>query len=353
MLHSSAGVSSPLAGRIVIADDLPDNLELLERILTRDGHTVIRASNGEQALELTEREHPDLVLVDVLMPGMTGFEVCRRLKANAATRLTPVVLVTALQETADRLNGINVGADDFLSKPVNAPELRARVRSLVRIKRYTDDLDSAEATVLSLARTIEARDQYTDGHCRRLAAYAVGFGRVLGLDESDLAILALGGVLHDIGKVGIPDAILLKAGPLTASEHQTMQQHTVIGDHLCGSLRSLRAVRPIVRHHHERFDGSGYPDGLRGDATPLVAQIISVVDVFDALTTIRPYRQPLAPDQACRELREEAARGWRNPDLVERFVALVADRGLAADLDAADWSPQSKDGADLGVDSRR
>jgi putative two-component system response regulator len=325
------------AGRIVIADDLPASLDLFERLLQQDDHVVLRARDGEEALALAAVADPDLVLVDVMMPGLNGFEVCRRLKGDPRTRLIPVVLITALQDTADRVKGINAGADDFLSKPVNAPELRARVHSLLRIKRYTDDLDSAEATVLSLARTIEARDQYTDGHCRRLASYALGFGRSLGLSDTELAALVRGGVLHDIGKVGIPDAILLKAGPLTPAERDQMQQHTVIGDHLCGSLRSLRAVRPIVRHHHEHFDGSGYPDGLRGDEIPLVAQVMSVVDVFDALTTTRPYRQPMTVAEACDALEEEAARGWRHPDLVKAFIALVADRGLAMSPTKEGW----------------
>jgi putative two-component system response regulator len=324
-------------GRIVIADDLPASLELFERLLAQDGHTVLRARDGEEALQLAASENPDLVLVDVMMPKLNGFEVCRRLKANPATRLVPVVLITALQETADRVHGINAGADDFLSKPVNAPELRARVHSLLRIKRYTDDLDSAEATVLSLARTIEARDQYTDGHCRRLASYALGFGRSLGLADVELAALVRGGVLHDIGKVGIPDAILLKTGPLTEAERHVMEQHTVIGDRLCSSLRSLRAVRPIVRHHHEHFDGSGYPDGLRGDEIPFVAQVMSVVDVFDALTTTRPYRNPMTLAGACQALEEEAARGWRDPVLVNAFVALATERGLAANSTMEGW----------------
>jgi putative two-component system response regulator len=316
------------AGRIVVADDIAANLDLFERLLTRDGHVVFRAHDGEEALALAAREHPDLVLVDVLMPKMTGFEVCSRLKDDPATRLIPVVLITALQDTSDRLTGIKAGADDFLSKPVNAPELRARVQSLLRIKRYTDELESAEATVLSLARTIEARDSSTEGHCRRLARYATALGQAIGLAGADLAALARGGVLHDIGKVGIPDAILLKPGPLTADEYALMKQHTVIGDHLCSTLKSLRAVRPIVRHHHERCDGSGYPDGLRGDEIPLIAQVMSVVDVFDALTTARPYKAAVPIDQACRDLEGEAAAGWRRSDLVNAFIALVSDHGL-------------------------
>jgi putative two-component system response regulator len=232
-------------------------------------------------------------------------------------------MVTALDQPSDRVRGLDVGADDFLTKPVNTPELLARVRSLIRLKRYTDDLESAESVILSLALTIEARDASTEGHCQRLARYATAVGRRLGLGDEALAALTRGGFLHDVGKIGIPDAILLKGGRLTADEFRIMQQHTVIGDRLCGELRSLRDVRAIIRHHHERRDGSGYPDGLAGDQIPLLAQIMSVVDVYDALTTDRPYRRPLTPEQAYDELRHEVACGWKRADLVEAFIELV------------------------------
>jgi putative two-component system response regulator len=315
-------------GRIIVADDMEANLDLLSRLLARDGHEVARARNGDEALALIAREPPDLILLDVMMPGRTGLEVCRLVKADEATRLIPVVLITALQDSQDRIRGIDAGADDFLTKPVNAPELQARVRSLLRLKRHTDDLDSAQSVILSLALTIEARDAYTKGHCQRLAAYATELGAALRLPEPDLAALKLGGVLHDIGKVGVPDAVLLKQGPLTPAEFDLIKQHTVIGDRLCGSLRSLKRVRPIVRHHHEHWDGSGYPDGLRGDHIPLLAHIIGIVDVFDAITTDRPYRAALPVEEACGALAREVARGWRRADLVEAFIALVRDRKL-------------------------
>jgi putative two-component system response regulator len=270
--------------------------------------------------------------MDVMMPEINGFEACRALKQNIATRLVPVVLVTALQETEDRVAGIEAGADDFISKPFNVLELRARVRSLIRIKRYTDDLDTAESVILSLALTIEARDRMTEGHCQRLAAYGSLLGRHLQLSEDDVAALARGGYLHDIGKVGIPDAILLKPGRLTSAEYDVMKQHASIGDRLCGELRSLRRVRPIVRHHHERIDGSGYPDGLRGDTIPLLAQITGIVDVFDALTTSRPYKKALTIAEACDELRQEVSRGWRRRDLVDAFIRLTSDEQFAHDF---------------------
>lgn len=310
--------------RVLVVDDLEANGRLMERLLSRDGYHLRIAHDGQEALDAVAAEHPDVILMDVLMPKLDGFEACRRIKDDPATRLIPVVLVTALADTDSRLRGLEVGADDFISKPFSEPELRARVRSLLRIKHYTDELDSAESVILSLALTIEARDGTTDGHCQRLAGYAAALGAALGLDAQELAALRLGGYLHDIGKVGIPDRVLLKPDHLTVDEYELMKQHTIIGDRLCGELRSLRRVRPIVRHHHERLDGSGYPDGLKGDDVPLLAQIMGVVDVFDALTTSRPYKEALPSELAHRMLLGESDRGWRSRDLVETFIRLNA-----------------------------
>lgn len=309
-------------GTVLVVDDAEASAHILGRMVTADGHRVLFAHDGLEALESVRRHAPDLVLMDVMMPTLDGYETCRRLKSNPSTRLVPVVLVTALTDREDRVRGLEVGADDFLSKPVNAPELSARVRSLLRIKRYTDELDSAESVIVSLAMTIEARDKTTDGHCQRLARFAAQLGTAIGLGEDDVAALARGGYLHDIGKVGIPDAVLLKPTRLTPAEFAVMRQHTVIGDRLCGELRSLRRVRPIVRYHHERLDGSGYPDGLKGSAVPLLAQIMGVVDVFDALTTERPYKPALPVERAQEELIREARMGWRDLALVEAFLRI-------------------------------
>jgi cyclic di-GMP phosphodiesterase len=316
-----------LTAHILVVDDLDANRALIARMLAPDGYLVSGAADGAQALEMVAEQQPDLVLLDVMMPGTDGFAVCRTLKQEAATRLIPVVLITSLSESSSRIEGLDAGADDYVSKPVNAQELRARVRSLLRIKRYTDDLDSAESVIVSLALTIEARDAYTDGHCQRLARYGVALGRAIGCQQEDLDALQRGGFLHDIGKVGIPDAVLLKPGRLTPDEYEVIKQHTVIGDRLCGSLRSLRRVRPIVRHHHERLDGTGYPDGLRGNEIPLLAQIIGIVDVFDALTTERPYKPALSLEDAARELAAEATRAWRDAKLVDVFVGMMCHDG--------------------------
>lgn len=315
-------------GTILAADDEPANLEVLRRLMTRHGYTVVTARDGAQVLTAVVRERPDLILLDVEMPEIDGFEVCRRLKADPATRLVPVVIITGLAEADDRIRGIDAGADDFLTKPFNVPELLARVRSLVRLKRYTDELDSAESVILSLGMTIEARDPCTQGHCQRLARYATALGERLGLGDDQLVALHRGGYLHDVGKVGIPDVLLLKEGRYTPEEHVLMQRHTLIGYALCGGMRSLDDVRLIVRHHHERPNGTGYPDRLAGEQIPLLARILSVVDVYDALTSKRPYRAPMPVAEAIGVLRREAAQGWLFEPLVEEFVGMAMDEGL-------------------------
>lgn len=314
-------------GYVLVVDDAAATRDLLTSVLTRDGHRVECADDGRAVPSFVRTRQPDLVLMDVLMPHVDGFAACVALKSDPATRLIPVVLITGLDDSESRVRGIEAGADDFLTKPFNLVELRARVRSLVRIKRYTDDLDSAEAAIISLALTIEARDPFTNGHCQRLAAYAGQLGAAIGLSADDLTALTRGTFLHDIGKVGIADAILLKPGPLTRDEYREMQQHTVIGDRVCSELRSLRKVRPIVRNHHERLDGSGYPDGLRGDDIPLLAQITGIVDVFDALTAARPYRAALPVDAAFDVLHDEVERGWRRSDLVAVWTDLYRRSG--------------------------
>lgn len=312
----------PTVARILAVDDSAANLALLQQLLTREGYVVLTARDGHEAMDMVMSESPDLVISDVMMPRTNGFDLCRAIKADPWARLIPVVLVTSLHGSAERLRGIEAGADDFLGKPVDAQELRARVRSLLRLKRYTDDLDSAEAVIMSLALTVEARDESTEGHCHRLAKLGSALGMRLGLGTDDIQALERGGILHDIGKVGVPDAILLKPGPLTAEEFARMKTHTTIGDRLCSELRLLRHVRPIVRHHHERLDGSGYPDGLRGSDVPLLAQITGVVDVYDALVTARPYKPALTSAQAFEELMIETRRGWRDPVLVDQFIGM-------------------------------
>jgi putative two-component system response regulator len=309
--------------RVLVADDTESVRALFRKLLAAEGHDVIAVSDGAEALAAIEKQHPDIVLLDVQMPRLDGLEVCRRLKADPATRLTPVVLVTGQSDMSDRIKGIEAGADEFLTKPVHPHELRARVASLSRMKHLIDALDSAEAAFMTLALTIEARDPNTNGHCERLAHHAVQLGRTLGLNAEDLNALHRGGYLHDVGKVGVPDAVLLKPGKLTAEEMDLMRRHPEIGDTLCAPLQSLRYVRPIILSHHERLDGSGYPHRLKGDQIPVLAQIVGIVDVYDALTSRRPYRDALSAVEAGKHLREEMAQGKFAREYVEAFLDVI------------------------------
>jgi putative two-component system response regulator len=309
---------------VLVADDTESVRTLFAHLLASEGYRVITVSNGDEALAAAQEHRPDLFLLDIRMPGHDGVEVCRRLKSAPETRFAPVILVTGLADSTDRIHGIEAGADDFLTKPVNAHELRARVRALARLKQLIDELDSAEAAFMTLALTIEARDPSTKGHCERLAHYAVELGTALGLNADDLGALHRGGYLHDVGKVGVPDAVLLKPGPLTPDEVEIMRRHPMIGDTLIAPLQSLRRVRPIVRHHHERLDGTGYPDRLRGDDVPLLARIVAIVDVYDALTTDRPYRAALPHTVAVRELETGVRAGHYDARCVQAFLDITA-----------------------------
>jgi putative two-component system response regulator len=314
----------PRRSRVLVADDTESVRALFRKLLIADGHEVVSANDGAAALDAVHEHLPDVILLDVTMPRMNGLEVCRRLKADPATRLTPVVLVTGQADLSDRIRGIEAGADEFLSKPVHPHELRARVRSLTRMKHLIDELDSAEAAFMTLALTIEARDPSTNGHCERLATLSVQLGRALNLPSEDLEALHRGGYLHDVGKIGVPDSVLLKPGPLTPDEFELMKRHPDIGDSLCAPLQSLRRVRPIVRGHHERIDGSGYPCGLRGDEVPLLAQIVGVVDVYDALTSARSYRPAWPQEDAIKYLHEEVRKGKFQADHVDAFIATLS-----------------------------
>ena len=309
--------------RVLVVDDETNIVELLSVSLKFQGFEVHTASSGPAALDKAREIKPDAVILDVTMPGMDGFELCQRLKMNVVTRLIPVVMVTGLSDRDNRIKGVELGADEFLTKPVDPQELRARVRSLMRIKRYTDDLDSAASIIMAMAVMVEARDGHSEGHCYRMANYATALGRQIGLGHDDLQTLHRGGFLHDIGMLAIPDVVLRRPGRLTAEEFELIKSHTVIGEQLCGNLRSLQAVRPVVRHHHERFDGSGYPDRLCGEQIPLLAQITGIVDVYDAITSRRSYQGALSPEAAVTVLLEQAAAGWRNPELVEEFAEVI------------------------------
>jgi putative two-component system response regulator len=309
--------------KILVVDDHPSSRMTAVALLSVEGYDVLEAESGLTALSQIPVANPDLILLDVMMPGMDGYEVCRRLKEDEHTRLTPVVFVTALDDRRARLRGIEAGGDDFLTKPFDQLELSARVKSLIRQKRLNEDLDHAEQVLFSIARTVESRDPNTGDHCERLVLRGRAFGEFLGLSRSEVRDLMWGGYLHDIGKVGIPDAVLLKQGRLTPEEWVIMKQHVLIGERICQPLRTMRGVVPIIRNHHERWDGSGYPDGLQGDAIPFMAQVFQIIDIYDALTSERPYKVAYSPEQALDMIAEEVQRGWRNPDLFEKFKECV------------------------------
>jgi len=311
---------------ILIAEDDAAIRELMGGWLRQQGHQVVAVEDGEEAIQTVRAQPVDLAIFDVMMPRRSGFSACRAVKAKPETRLIPVVLVTGLESREDRVQGIECGADDFLNKPLHREELLARVQSLLKLKQFTDELENAELVICSLALSIEAKDPYTNGHCERLAKWAEGLGRRLGLPEEQCVALRRAGVVHDIGKVAIPEPILLKRGSLTAEERAIMQLHPVLGERICAPLKSFRAVLPIIRHHHEKLDGSGYPDGLRGGQIPLAARILQIVDVFDALTTDRPYHSAFSGDEALAAIKQEAERGWWDAGLVTEFEGLLAAR---------------------------
>jgi len=310
---------------ILIVDDQAPNREFLQDTLMDDGFKVITAANGEDALSVLDESQIDLVLLDVMMPGKCGFEVCREIKTNPLTYLTPVVFVTALSDKESRIMSIHSGGDDLLTLPVDRIELLARVRSLLRLKQRTDELERAESVLFTLAQIIEGRDPNTHGHCERISSLSVRLGEYLGLKAEQVLALKLAGVVHDIGKVSVPDAVLLKPGPLSSDEWRLMREHPVVGERICAPLRSFRPALPIIRHHHEKLDGSGYPDGLRGDDIPITARILQVVDIYDALKSVRPYKCAMSSTDAIRTMRDEVGRGWWDPCVLDGFEHLLED----------------------------
>lgn len=315
----------PVTGTVLVADDRPMNRELLAGVLSAEGLNVRTATDGIATLEELERAQIDLVLLDVMMPRMNGFEVCEKIKSNPHTQLVPVILITALSRKEDRIRGINAGADEFLSHPIDHVELAARVRSLLRLKQHTDELERSESVLFSLAMSIEGKDPNTHGHCERLSQYSDRLGEHLGLSPDQRTALRRAGVVHDIGKIAIPDAILLKPGPLSPDEWKIMREHPVAGERICAPLKSFRLVLPIIRHHHEKRDGSGYPDGLKGDAIPVTARVLQIVDVFDSLTTARPYKLAIPHSEAIRTMKEEVEKGWWDPEIFAQFEVLIKD----------------------------
>jgi putative two-component system response regulator len=316
--------------KILVVDDHPSSRMTAVALLSVEGYEVLEAENGQVALDYIAETDPDLILLDVMMPGMDGYEVCRRLKQDDQTRLTPVIFVTALNDRRARLRGIEAGGDDFISKPFDQLELAARVKALVRQKRLNEDLDHASKVLFSIARAVERRDPNTGDHCERLVIQGKAFGEHLQLSRLEVRDLMWGGYLHDIGKLGIPDSVLLKTDKLTPEEWNIMQQHVIIGEQICQPLRTMQGVVPIIRHHHERWNGSGYPDALVGEEIPFLAQVFQIIDIYDALTHERPYKRAFTPQESIEMLFQEVDRGWRSPELMQIFAEFVYSRAAAA-----------------------
>ena len=337
LLAQASELQDSFPYRVLVVDDEPTQRMLEREILEAPKYQVNEAADGAAALAILRAQEFDAVLLDVRMPGMNGNEVCRRIRFELGLAMLPVIMVTGYGGHDDLAISLREGANDFIRKPYHPMELIARVDSAVHHKRMTDQLDSAEAVLFALARMVEAKDEYTGDHCTRLAHNAVVFGETLGLKGEELTALRRAGVLHDIGKLGIPDAILRKRGPLDAAEWEIMRQHTSIGAALCEPLKSMRLTAPIVRHHHERWDGSGYPHGLAGEAIPLLARVFQLVDIFDALSFSRPYKPALPLQRVITILEEEHARGWRDPNLMPVFLDLLVRRpeSLLAHADLA------------------
>lgn len=329
-------VSAPAqAPVILIVDGSEINRILIRAMLKASSYCILEASRAADAMVLLEGERVDLIILELMLPGMSGPEFCRWLKSNRKTQLIPVLMLTSLQSVHNEIEGIDSGADEFLIKPLHPSVVRTRIRALLRNKAAVDSLEEAETILFALAQTVEQRDKSTGGHCQRLASLSVALGHAMGLSPEQLLALHRGGYLHDIGKIGVPDAILFKHGQLSDAEWEVMRGHTTGGEQICRPMKSLTPVLPIIRSHHERWDGSGYPDGLQGEDIPLLARVLQVADIYDALTSARPYKTALHHDDAIGIMEEESRRGWRDPELISLFRQVSSSPGLVQEL--AEW----------------
>ena len=312
--------------RVLVVDHEPMSRTLLDAVLRTDHrYEVLTACEGRSALETARATRPDMVMLSPLLPGdLDGLSVCRALRTEKRTCRIPILMIMPQTTTQDRVQGYEAGADDFVTKPFNRIELLARVRSLLRIKALNDQLDEVEDVIYSLSRAVEAREGEADnGGTERITVYAQALGRALELPDEALRLLGQAAMLRDIGKIGLPDRLLQKPGALSEPERERMQEHTVLGEQIMAPLRSTAALLPIIRHHHERWDGRGYPDGLAGDQIPLGARIIAIADAYNAMLSPRPYRAALTPEKAQQTLTAGAGRQW-DARLISLFVAWAA-----------------------------
>jgi putative two-component system response regulator len=320
--------------RVLVVEDDASNRALLEALLRREGYDVSSATNGHDGLRAARSDAADLVLLDIEMPGMNGLEVCRALRADPATVALPIILLTGRTETRDVVAGLDAGADDFLRKPYERAELLARIRSVLRLAEALAEVDGAHGVIAALANAVEAKDALTERHCQRLSTLARELAVTAGVPHGEHRPIVLGAMLHDVGKIGIADSLLAKPLPLTEDEWAVMRTHPVIGETICRPLRGSRHFLPVIRHHHEHWDGAGYPDHLRGAAIPIGARIVGLVDAFDAMVHDRPYRPARTVDEALSEITRLAGRQF-DPGLVAAFVPLM--RGEPVVPDESSW----------------
>ena len=308
---------------ILVVDDVRPNLELMEAVFLKAGLEVHAAAGADAALDTYATHQIDIAILDVMMPGINGFELCRRLKNFSEKEYIPVVLVTALSDKKNRIAGLEAGADDFISKPFDTQELITKIRSLLKLKELHDQLDHSESIIFSLVITMEARDHYTKGHSTRVGDLAYEFGSFLGFPGNDLEVLKKAGILHDIGKMGLSEAILKKPDALGTKEWEEIRKHPALGEEICKPLKSLKDILPGIRHHHERWDGDGFPDNLSADAIPLIARILAILDTFDAMVSIRPYRGKRSVEQAVWLMETERYSGQWDPELTGIFIRMM------------------------------
>jgi len=317
---------TPPGARILVVDDDEQVRYLLRYLLSHDGYLVEDASSGAEALEKVAATSPEVVLLDLNLSGRTSHDVIETLRDDPRTRFVPIVMITGGGQRRDKLDAINAGITDFLTKPFDGEELLARIRTLVRLKRFTDVFEEAREVIIALAAAIDQRDPYTAGHSERVSYYAEMLGAAVGVSSEEREVLRYGGLFHDIGKIAIRDDILLKPGKLTPEEYREIQRHPVAGRDLLKNMRTLESAMPVVYHHHERYDGSGYPEGLKGESIPLLARVASIADVYDALTTKRPYRDALTRAEALELMADECKKGWHDPTLFDLFLGLIEAR---------------------------
>lgn len=308
---------------ILVVDDVYSNLELMEAIFKKEGFRVYTALDGSEAIEIFRQSPIDLAVLDVMMPGIDGFELCSKLKDISGKRFFPIILLTALTDKRSRIRGLESGADDFISKPFDTAELVIKIRSLLKLKTLQEELDHSESIILTLAVAMEARDPYTKGHSTRVSKLAVDFVSFLGLPEEDKQEMRKAGILHDIGKICLNESLLRKPGPLSTEEVDMIKRHTILGEEICKPLVSMQKILPAIRHHHERWDGKGFPDGLVGEDIPLMARILSIIDTFDAMVSVRPYRDRRSVRVALETMREERFEGQWDSELLGYFLNMM------------------------------